>query len=87
MIVLLFKMILRYISLRMVKYIPWTQGMCDEVVHTEPRYLAFIPDHFKTQEVCNEAVEADPYTLELVPLHLKTYEMRKRGVEKYIYTS
>ena len=47
MIVLLFKTTLQHISFRMVKYIPWTQGMCNEVIHTEPRSLAFIPDHLK----------------------------------------
>ena len=57
----------------MVKYIPCTQGMCDEAIRIEPRSLAFIPDHFKTQEMCNEAVEEDPCTLEFVPGHLKTH--------------
>ena len=85
MIVLLFKMMFRDIFLRMVKYIPWTQGMCNEVVHIEPRSLAFIPDHFKTQAMCNEAVEADPYTLKFVPLHLRTHEMCKRALEKYLH--
>ena len=51
MIVLVFKMMLRDIFLHMVKYIPWTQGMCNEVVHTEPRSLASVPDHFKTENV------------------------------------
>ena len=85
MIVLLFKRILRYISLGMVKYIPWIQGMCSEVVHIEPRSLTFIPDYFKTQRMCERAVENDPYTLEFVPAHLRTFEMRKRAVEKYLY--
>ena len=77
MIVLLFKTMLQHISLRVVKYIPWTQGMCNEVIHTEPRSLAFIPDHFKTQSMCDEAVEADPYMLKFVPV--------ERALEKYLY--
>ena len=84
MIVLLFKMVLRHILLRMVKYIPWTQGMRNELVHIEPRSLEFIPDHFKTQEMCNEAVEVDPCTLKFVPVHLRTYEIRKEPL-KNIY--
>ena len=48
------------IFMRMVKYIPWTQGMCNEVVPTEPRSLPFISDYFKTEEMCNKAAEADP---------------------------
>ena len=86
MIDLLFKMTSRYILLRMLKYIPWTQGMCNEVVHIEPRTLAFIPDHFKTQKKCNEAVEVDPCTLKFVPVHLRTCEMRKRATEKYLHS-
>ena len=60
MIVLLFKMILRHISLRMVKYFPWTQGMCDRAVENEPCSLKFVPDHFKTQEICESAVDNEP---------------------------
>ena len=52
MINLLLKMMFRNIFLRMVKYIPWTQGMCNEVVYIEPRPLAFIPNHFKKEEMC-----------------------------------
>ena len=48
MINLLLKMMFRNNFLRMVKYIPWTQGMCNEVVHIEPRSSAYISDHFKT---------------------------------------
>ena len=73
MIDLLLKMMFPDIFLRMVKYIPCTQGMCDEAIRIEPRSLAFIPDHFKTQEMCNEAVEEDPCTLEFVPGHLRTH--------------
>ena len=81
MIDLLFKIIFRDIFLRMVKYIPWTQRMCNEVVHTEPRSLAFITDHFKTQE---RPVEEDLHTLKFIPVHLRTHEMRKRALEKYL---
>ena len=85
MINLLLKMMFRDIFLRMVKYIPWTQGMCNEVVHIEPRSLAFIPDHFKTEEMCSMAVEADPYTLKFAPVHLRTHEMFKGALEKYLH--
>ena len=47
----------RYILLRMLKYIPLTQEMCNEVKHIAPRILEFIPDRFKTQGMCNETVE------------------------------
>ena len=56
---MLFKMILRYISLSMVKHITWTQGMCERAVKNEPRSLKFVPDYFETQEVCDEVVEKD----------------------------
>ena len=82
MIVSLFKMILRHISLTMMKYIPWTQGMCEKAVENKPRSLKFVPDHFKTQEMCNEAIEKAPWLLEYVPVHLRTYEMCERAVEK-----
>ena len=68
----LFKNAFRYILLRMLKYIPWSQEMCNGVVHIEPSSLAFVPDHFKTQEMCSQAVEVDPYTLRYVPFHLRT---------------
>ena len=49
--------------------------ICNEAVHTEPRSLTYILDHFKTQDMCNEAVVGNAYTLGLVPDHLKTQEM------------
>ena len=52
----LFKNTFWYILLRMLKYIPWTQEICKEVVHIEPRSLAFVPDYFKSEEMCNQAV-------------------------------
>ena len=82
MIVLLLKIVFRDVFLRMVKYIPLTQGMCNEVVHIEPRSLEFIPNHFKTQEMCDKAVEVDPYTLKFVPVYLRMGEM---SVEKYLH--
>ena len=82
MINLLLNMMFWNTFLCVVKYIPWTQGMSNEVVHTEPRSLAFIPDHFKTQGMCNKAVEADPYTLKFVPVHHRTHEMCERAAEK-----
>ena len=48
---LLLKMMFPDIFMRMVKYIPWTQGMCSEAVHTEPRSLAFISNYFKIEEM------------------------------------
>ena len=81
----LFKNTFRYILLGMLKYIPWTQEICNKVVHIEPRSLEFVPDLFKTEEMCNEAVEADPYTLRYVPVHLRTQEMCIKVVEKYLY--
>ena len=75
MINYLFKNVFRYILFDMSKYIPWTQEMCNEIVHIELRFLEFVPDCFKTQEMCNEAIEVDPYTLKFVPVHLRTYEM------------
>ena len=40
-----------YTLLLMLKYTLWRQEMCNEVVHIEPRSLAFVPDRFKTQEM------------------------------------
>ena len=81
LIVLLFKMILQHISLSMVKYIPWTQGVCDEAVHMEPCSLAYVPDHFKTQGMYERAVEKFPRALEFVPGHFKTQEICNEVVE------
>ena len=79
---LLFKIILRDISLNMVKYISWTQGMCEKAVENEPRSLKFIPDHFKTQGMCERAVEKFPRDLEFVPGHFKTEGMCEGVVGK-----
>ena len=67
-----------------MKYIPWTQEMCNEVVHIEPRSLAFIPDLFKTQEMCDKSFEEGPHTLKFVPLNLRTHEMCYRALEKFM---
>ena len=56
MIVLLFKMILRHISLNIMKHIPWTQAMCEKAFENKPRSLKIVPDHFKTRELCERAV-------------------------------
>ena len=82
---LLFKMMLRDIFLDIVKYIPWTQGMCNEVVHIKQRSSTFLPDHFKAQEMCNEAVEADPYTLNVF-LFILGWQRCVKGSSKNIYT-
>ena len=71
--------------LHMVKYIPWTQGMCNEVVHIEPRSFAFVSDRFKTQIMCNEAVKVDSHTLKFVPVYLRTAGMCERDIEKYLH--
>ena len=78
MINFLLKMMCCDIFLRMVKYIPWSQGMCNEVVHIEPRSLTFIPDQFKTQEICDKAVEVEQYMLKVVPVHLRMGEMSNK---------
>ena len=82
MIVVLLKNAFWHILFDMSKYIPWTQEMCNEVVHIEPYALEFIPDHFKTQKMCNEAVEAGPCNLKFVPDHVKTQEMCEKAIEK-----
>ena len=81
MIVFLFKMILQHISLSMVKYIPWTQGICDRAVDMGPYSLAYVSDHFKTQEMCKRAVEKFPRALEFVSDHFKTQVMCNEAVE------
>ena len=83
MISLLLKMMFWDIFLSMVKYIPWTQEMCNEAVHIEPRSLAFIPDLFKTEEMRNKAVGVNLYTLKFIPFCHRTAEICKRAVEKY----
>ena len=85
MIKLLPEMMFQNIFLCMVKYIPWTQGMCNEIVHIKQRSLAFVPDNFKTQEMYSKVVENEPYTLKFVPVHLKTAGMCKRAIEKYLH--
>ena len=49
--------------------------MCDEAVWTEPRYLAFVPDRFKTEDTCNEAVGRNTYTLGNVPDYIMTQKI------------
>ena len=85
MISSLLKSPFRYILFDLLKYIPWTQEMCNEVVHIEPQSLEFIPDHFKTQDMCSKAVEAAPYTLWYVPVHFRMQEMYKRAIEADLY--
>ena len=80
-IINLFEKTPQYILFHMLKYIPWTQEMCNEIVDIEPRFLEFVRDCFKTQEMCNEAVEVDPYTLRYVPVHLRTEEIMKKPLK------
>ena len=77
----LFKNTILYILLRMLKYIPLTQEMWNDVVLRGPRFLAFVRDNFKTQEMCIKAVEVDPYTLKFVPVHLRAFEIYKSASE------
>ena len=55
-------------------------------VHRKPRFLAFIPDLFKTQEMCIETVKIDPFLLVCVSEHFKTQEMCNEAVCKMSYT-
>ena len=48
------------------------QEKFNEEVCRKPRFLAFVPDIFKTQDMCNKAVEKDPCSLAEVPDHYKT---------------
>ena len=78
---LLLKMILRHISLSMVKHIPWTQGMCEKAVENEPDTLKFVPDDLKIQRMCERAIEEGSYNLKFVPDHLKTQDMCDKVVK------
>ena len=77
----LFKKAFGYILLHMLKYVSGMQEMCDEEVCSDPRFLPFVPDCFKTPGICNEAVHRKPYTPWYVPDHLRTQKMFEGVVE------
>ena len=68
----LFKNTFRYISLHMLKYIPWIRGIYEVLA---PYKLCYAPDFLKAQEMCNEAVRYKPWSLNDVPDCFKTQEM------------
>ena len=57
----------------MSKYIPWTQEMCNEVVHIEPYAPEFILERFKTQDLYTLIEEKDA-TLALFTDDLQNHE-------------
>ena len=63
-----------------LKYIPGLQGACNKEVRRDPRFLAFLPDHFKTQEMCIKALEVDPWSFKYVPDNLMTRQTREKAV-------
>ena len=69
------------VTVNILKYVSGVQGV-DEAVSIGPRYLTFLPDHFKTKGVYNEVVRREPSTLKFVPENLRTQEMCKRVVEE-----
>ena len=64
-----------------LKYIPGLQGACNKEVRCDPRFLAFLPDYFKTQEMCIKALEVDPWPLKYVAENSKTQGMCKKAVK------
>ena len=66
----LFKKAFGYILLDMLKYVSGMQEMCDEEVRSDPRFLPFFPDCFRT-----------PWSLKYVPDWLKTQGMCERVVK------
>ena len=63
-----------------LKYIPGVQEARNEEVSRDPRFLEFLPDHFKTQEMCIKALEVNPWLLKYVPDNLKTRETNEKAV-------
>ena len=62
----------------MLKYVPWTQGMCEKVVGISPGFLIIIPGRFKTEKMCSEVVERKPLLMYDVPVRLRMQEMCRR---------
>ena len=42
--------LIQHVIMPMLKYVPWTQGMCGKVVGISPVFLIIIPDRFKTKK-------------------------------------
>ena len=49
--------------------------MYTRVVEKDPRWLYYVPDHFKTQKMCHDVVCSDPYSLPFIPDNLKMQGM------------
>ena len=71
-----------HVIIPMLKYVPWTQGMCDKVVGISPGFLIIILDRFKTEKMCSEAVEHEALLLFDVAIRFRTQEMYRRAVAK-----
>ena len=68
---------------RILKYIPGEQEACNKKMRRDPRFLAFIPDHFKTQEIYERVTEKYPSLFIYVPDRLKTQEMCNKAVKEF----
>ena len=71
-----FKKVIGYYALcYIVKYTPVVERVVQEKFNKEvrkkPRFLAFVPNYFKTQKMCERVIEDDPDTLRFVPDHVK----------------
>ena len=77
--------LIQHVIIPMLKYVPWTQGMCDKVVGISPGFLIIIPNRFKTEKMCSEAVEGEPLLLYDVPVRFKTKKICERAVEKCLH--
>ena len=78
--------LIQHVIIPMLKYVPWTQGMCDKVVGISPGFLIIIPDRFKTKKMCSEAVEREPLLLYDVPVCFRMKKMCERAVEKCLHS-
>ena len=77
--------LIRHVIIPMLKYVPWTQGMWDNVVGISPGFFIIIRDRFKTEKMCSEAVEREALLLYDVPIRFRTQEMYRRAVEKCLH--
>ena len=72
-----------------VKYTPVVERVVQEKfkkeVRRKPRFLAFVPDIFKTQDMCDNVVCRKPWALKYVPDQYKTQEMRSQAVRNNPY--
>ena len=75
-----FKKVIGYYALcYIVKYTPVVQEKFNKEVLKKPRFLALVPNYFKTQNMCERADEDDPDTLRFVPDHFKTQGMCEKN--------